>query len=196
VRDASRYISNIIGVRQFWNPGLYANARDQATLKLVSKAFGDEHLEVQVEFLDYFGSVLVSFMHWCQGCPCHEEDRMLGRKVSCHWTGLRAPELHDKVLSTVAELRAISANLHQSWRPLHADAVFALNEAAITMESRFEFLNELPYLMIRGRDPLISRLALDRFDSSPRDDHHRVTLRLLEVGGPFRRHIEARPPSK
>ncbi len=74
-----------------------------------------------------------------------------------------------------------------------ADAYYCLREAASTVKSRFAFLNELRFLLMRARHRPTARLAMERYDSTLSDSHHRVSHRVLAPGGIFRRDFEVGP---
>ncbi len=193
--DGSDFVLDIMMAREFWSTAPFRNLRDATMLNQVDRAMKRAAFVHELEFLAWLTGVLRGFMSWCQGCPCHEKERLSGETVKgCPMRGIRAPELAGKVESVVADLHQKASAVPSRWLQSlsMADAQYGFRDLAATIKDRFSFLDDLPYLFIRCRCRDVARRALDRYDSTPRDSHHRVTHRVLARDGEYRAHFEVR----
>lgn len=62
--------------------------------------------------------------------------------------------------------------------------------AFVLWTQEVSFLNHLPYLLFRVREPGVARRCITEFDSAPQVHHHRVSRIFLGKGTVLRRELE------
>ena len=127
---------------------------------------------------------------WGTGCSCHEAERLEGRKINCSFAGRRATEAWQAIQNlrdTV--MQAPTAN-EQLWsddfKPLWDDFVRCNQLLNGRIFARWKHLNELPYMLVRARDPAIMQECLQRAARAPALDQ--VSQSFLSVGAPLYFH--------
>jgi hypothetical protein len=200
LNDCVGYVDTVINIREFWDASVFGSSKDIATLRAVSKAFGKESLQNRVSYLCELSGVFSDIMSWAKGCHCHGDERMQSRsnkdKVACQLMSCRAPELYLKIQDSVAKLQSLANEPSVLWGEFLGDALFGLQEAAATLTTRFAYLGDLPYSLVRARDRAVAAAVIEEYDTSGGDanpKHHRVTRRLLSPAGEFREDLEVSP---
>ena len=51
---------------------------------------------------------------------------------------------------------------------------------------KLEYLRTVPYLFVRLREPSVVAEVIRQWESTPREQHHPVTLELMDIGSPLR----------
>lgn len=192
----TRFIDSFI---RFFNVRLFAGSRDNVQLTLVASALSPASLwRRQLDFVTIFCDHLGTLMQWGVGCRCHSSELAGGAVVDCVYKGRRLPEAYEH---SMRELRAFLA-LSATW----TEATFGCGAAQwLEMQGsvratfhlaceKLEFLNRLPYSLVRllrpgGRDRL-----LEEFAAHPENEHHPLTLHFLSTRGPLRAYVDALAP--
>ena len=101
-----------------------------------------------------------SFASWLRGCPCHEAERIQGRKVQCQWAGCRAPALASRLDRALEELQHIRDKFWDA-----PDMVAAVNVILGNLRMKMGWVWEEPYLVWRADDAAIAQQMLDKHDA-------------------------------
>ena len=122
---------------------------------------------------------IAAFSSWLQGCPCHEEDRLAGRKVVCQWAGCRAPALATRLAAAFAELQVVRDDSYSS-----PEIVAAVNAILGNLRMKMAWVWEEPYLVWRAHEPSVAQELIAKHDAmiSQGKSPHRVTSYLCGVG--------------
>jgi hypothetical protein len=114
---------------------------------------------------------------WSAGCFCHEAELLAGKKIDCPAKGLRLPELFTKINRVVGELRTKAIGIDQTL-PFFREAIHCCEYGAGLLRARCDFLDKLPYSLVRCRVRAIAQQCLQEFDNLTdleKTEAHRVT---------------------
>ena len=121
---------------------------------------------------------------WGGGCPCHEEERKRHRVVECDRTGLRLDEASDTLKEVLGDLQRNldSQTLDQCEGSSDALLIitFLLRRLISEIRERFAWVDKLPYLLARVRQPSVAREIVRQYHEAPRNAHHPVTIRAMD----------------
>ena len=115
------------------------------------------------------------FSSWLRSCPCHEDDRLAGRKVECQWGGCRAPDLANRLEETLSQMQDLRAEFYSS-----SESVAAVNVILGNLRMKMSWVWQEPYLVWRAHDPSVAQQMIDQHDAMIRQGltPHRVTSYL------------------
>ena len=175
----------------------FATLRDRASLQLVVQALRSSAWADQFRFVAWFCQWLGHLLSWVGGCPCHGEefahnDRQR-RAWVCSMKGRRLPEAYEKAMSQLRWGLEQANNWEFGFFTDNAlltqcqGCVRAVYSAGV---AKFRFLDEIPYLCARLRQPGIAKRCVDQWHASPAAAHHRVSHEFLSEASVFRKHID------
>lgn len=123
--------------------------RDKAIAESLRGSITDPEFWQQCRALQFVIARLVEFQSWCQGCDCHEEERLSGQRVICNLKGCRAKSIARRVTRLCEELAADRDALvpgrfgHCPMTPL----LDAVTQAISGIQTKLHWVHELPYLI-------------------------------------------------
>ena len=131
---------------------------------------------------------ITAFSAWLRGCPCHEDDRLRGRKIDCQWAGCRAPFISSRLEVALTELQGVRDEFYMCH-----DIVAAVNTVLGNLRMKMAWVWEEPYIVWRAHDPSVAQQLLDTHDAmiSQGKEPHRVTSYLCAVSGSLRADMVA-----
>ena len=182
------------GLAQHFNAAGFANAADAVNIKRVRHALSSTIWMKQFEFVAWVCEWLGQIMNFGIGCPCHRFDDPLA--ATCDRKGRR---VHQAWIFATSELRrGLSESNNWTIDSWGLDHDFLLTVPAciracfVMAEKRISFLDRLPYLLLRLREPGVAGRCLSQFGLAARlEGHHRVSLEYLAPDSPFRPDIAA-----
>ena len=100
---------------------------------------------------------LVLFMGWLQGCDCHEQELLAGQAISCPFKGCRARNLSSRLGLLRTQLHELRASLPGQGLAEGNFVSFAISHALASVNLKFMWVDELPYLVWKARWSFVSK---------------------------------------
>ena len=185
-----------------WAPGLFrgSSAALAAAEKLASRSDDAVRFWARVDLVVAVLGMIEDLRTWGGGCACHEAQRQAGERVACDVAGRRAREAWDRVCAAATALDRLVAGAPfdaatASLAPLgelsvlHRAAAVAKGQVVL----RFGFLDQLPYLLIRSRNPEVAARCLAEHDACVGAGRsvHRLSVHFLGRGSVLREDVAA-----
>lgn len=178
---------------QTFNPAPYQNTRDQARLKLVKGAMTEPFWREGFQFVTWYTKWIGGIMGWIAGCDCHDHDDPL--RPTCMMRSRRLKSAHGFVCQALDDgLREANGWTRDRFQvPL--DVFLSMQGCARATvhvaHMKVEYLNRLPYILVRLDLPGIRRQCLQQWQSAAPAAHHRISRFFLEEGTDMRAAVDA-----
>ena len=147
----------------------FQNSRDPVRVEKVGAAMANPAFTIESRFVHWFGSWITKTMGWGGGCACHSttdgDDLAAGEQ--CPWKGRRLKEAWHFSQSSLRE----ALDEANSWAPssLGGDMAFwsevqgCVRATVALAQEKIQFLDKVPYLLVRLGEEGIKRKALYQF---------------------------------
>lgn len=169
-------------------------SRDTKRSGHVAHALSSELWQEQFRLVTWLCTWADRILTWVGGCDCHEAELQQGQDVACLRKGRRlgsaftfaSQSLRDGLAEgnawTIADFNGDEALWQQG-----QGAVRAMYEMGLR---RIDFLNGLPYILARLKQPGIAAKCVELWGSVPAADHHRVSVEFLSPDGALRHMVD------
>lgn len=174
----------------------FKHNRDSVQVQKVQQALGSEAFLKQFLFVSWVCEWIGELMDWCSFCSCRHDDSAAASV--CPMRGRRWPEAFGFAKRHLRAGLAFANEWNEgSWGMDYAfllTAQASIRGAFALSVEKLSFLDRLPYLLFRLRQPGIAQRALGEFDRTPEASHHRVSVLFLGASSRLRREVEAIRP--
>lgn len=165
--------------------------KDQKILRKIDVVVHGELWSKRAVFVRWMASEVTRLQRFGRTCLCHEA----GDEEECHRVGRVLPAAMKKVEAAMHRWTAASAE----WVPatflgIPFEEVDRFKGTVAVLKhftlEKFEFLNSVPYLLVRlGEEGVVGR-CFAQWDAAAPDAHHPVTRDFFTPGGWLRRDME------
>ena len=128
--------------------------RNKTEAAALHMACADPLLWDQASAIAYIVRWPMALMSWIQGCDCHQEELKAGKAVDCIWKGCRAKLLWAAIQQTLGHIQEDRQKLKSGdfGQVDHRGLVRALTKCMASVSMKFNWVNELPYLVWQASD--------------------------------------------
>ena len=196
-RCLSAVLPFLDGLIDNFDPALFPGSRSSMVPMIT--AFGCEAWRRQTDFVMFLATWLVQLQQWGSGCDCHAAQLLAGEDVQCAAKGRRlgtaAVVVETSFREKLLEVSEWTVNTwgfgqHAGLMQLQACVRFVV----ILGRRKFQWLQRLPYLLVRLGDPGVAAECKRQWLAAPPADHHRVTQRFMAEGSRFAEAIDRIQP--
>ena len=156
-----------------------SDERDRTRLDRIRRAFGSEDFMWQWSFVYWFSNQwLGKLMHWIGTCKhgCAEGVECFFRGRLLPWAYDTAKRFFEEGLETCNSWGISEFHFVYIWQQGQA----AVRAVFVSGMDAIEYLNDLPWLLARLRQPGIVTRVLDRWHETPREDHHPTSNKFCD----------------
>lgn len=166
-----------------FSPECFGRLRDRSELAKLCACVASTVWPHQLEFIQWFTSVVDEILAWIGTCECHEEEILAGENIECHYRGRRVAQAYrfavDKLKVALDECNLWTANRFGGDVGM-LDACQGCTRYAYSLTlKKIEHLNCIPWLLARLEEPGVRAICQEQYQSRPPHLHHRVSHAFL-----------------
>lgn len=177
------------GLASHFDPTIFGQQQDPVRFRKLCYALVNPEWALQFRFVEWLSEILGSLLEWGGGCDCphHEEQVRQGIPVECREKGRRLPTAYTHAKNVLdGALREANLWTASDWgnNELWISFQGCIRGAHALGMQKILFLDRVPYLLARLREPGIKRRCLEQWGATAPENHHRVTREFLDAAHP------------
>ena len=168
--------------------------RDRARLADVLAALGSASFTRQLDFVLWFCEGICTIQNWGSGCSCHEEYGQIAPNVQCNQKGRRLKQAWP--YATESLRRLLDESNQWSLAEFDGDVMLwrtaqgCMRKAFVYARSKIQFLDTLPYNLVRVDTPGVRDQCVAQWGLAPPNVHHNVTRTWMDPAQSLRAHVD------
>ena len=168
-------------------------SRNGREAKEFFEAATSDSLWAQADALADLVEPMTDMSSWLRGCHCHDAELRQRRSIDCDWKGVRGPWLYDRLQELYGSIDKVRVNAVRHG-PIAEEVSMACTSLLSTLQVKFNWVDELPYLVWRLQSPAMANRFVQDYDAQVAAgvQPHRVSTYLADesegnLGGDLRR---------